>query len=86
MVWRNNLREIDQHTELRTRGPAARGSRRRLDARAVRQLRDYARYQPHYGTPTWLPSSSPLTEWGFVLVALGVVLVVAIIALIVHLH
>ncbi len=86
MVWQSELREIDQHQQLRTQGLAARGSRRRWNARAHRQLRESARLQTHYSGHLHTPSASPLTEWGRVVVGMGAILLVLFVALLMHLR
>jgi hypothetical protein len=79
---RNQIRDIEQHERVRERGPKARGVRRGLDARGLRGMRPVNDAPPRF-TP---PSTPPLTLFGWIIVVISFVLVLASIAVAIVLH
>lgn len=73
---RSQIRDIEQHERVRARGPKARGVRRGLDSRGLRDLREPHRPPQRYP----VPSSLPLTQMGWMVVLIAVVLLVILAA------
>jgi len=76
---RSQIRDIEQHERVRARGPKARGVRRGLDSRGLRDLREPHRPPHRYS----VPSSLPLTQmgWTVILVALMLIVILAAVGL-----
>jgi hypothetical protein len=79
---RSQIREIEQHERVRSRGAKARGVRRGLDARGLRGLRQVNPAPPRYAPP----GTSPLTHLGWIIVAFGCALVIVSVAIAIALH
>ena len=79
---RRQIRDIEQHERVRERGAKARGVRQGLDARGLRGMRPVGQAPRRY-TP---PSTPPLTLFGWIMVVISFVLVLASIAVAIVLH
>lgn len=73
---RSQIRDIEQHERVRERGSKAPGVRRGLDSRGIRELRQVNR-PPHRYT---IPSSPPLTQMGWTVILIAVMLLVILAA------
>jgi hypothetical protein len=69
---RNQIRDIERHEAVRSRGSKAPGVKRGLNARGIRELRQVNR-PPHRYT---VPSSMPLTQMGMTIILAAVLLVI----------
>jgi hypothetical protein len=79
---RSQIREIEEHERIRSRGAKARGVRRGLSTRGVRGMRQIGHAPPRY-TP---PATLPLTSLGWIIVVVSFVLVMASVAVAIALH
>jgi hypothetical protein len=69
---RSQIRDIERHEAVRSRGSKAPGVKRGLNARGIRELRQVNR-PPHRYT---VPSSMPLTQMGMTIILAAVLLVI----------
>jgi hypothetical protein len=75
---RRQIRDIERHEEVRSRGPKAPGVRRGLNTRGIRALREVNRPPHRYQAP----SSMPLTQigWAVLLCAVMLLIILAVAA------
>lgn len=74
---RSQIRDIDRRAHVRARGAKARGVRRGLSSRGIRELQPPQR-APRRHTQ---PASLPLTQMGALLLIGGVIVLLALIAI-----
>ena len=73
---RSQIRDIERHEAVRSRGSKAPGVKRGLNARGIRELRQVNRPPHRYTTP----SSMPLTQMGMTIILIAVMLLVVLAA------
>lgn len=74
---RSQIRDIERHERVRARGPKARGVKRGLNSRGLRELREPHRPPQRYP----VPSSLPLTQMGWMVVIIAFLLLVILAAI-----
>ena len=79
---RSQIRDIERHERVRSRGAKARGVRRGLDARGLRGVRSVSPAPRRYPQP----STTPLTLLGWIVVVVSFVLILCSIAVAIFLH
>ncbi len=79
---RSQIRDIDQRANVRARGAKARGVRRGLSSRGIRELQQPNRAPRRHAAP----ASLPLTPIGLLLVIGGAVALLALIAVLLALR
>jgi hypothetical protein len=73
---RSQIRDIERHEAVRSRGSKAPGVKRGLNARGIRELRQVNRPPHRYS----VPSSMPLTQMGMTIILVVVLLLVLLAA------